>query len=142
MTEYATYAFYTERNQRIAAFCRPFGEGKLEILLLMCSAKDHFHKRVAKDFYSAWKADEVLSVGAGGFQVSYHIFHPKVFYIDPAGDPKKAFLDFMERGYYRKKEIHFREYSDFEQFCLYQKGRNGMIPVSKPKRIYTKLDAR
>lgn len=112
-----THKFYTARNQRIAAFAEPV-EGKLRIVMFICSARDNFIKALARSAYDIWNNSGQPS-GAQGFSVRSFTLHPTVILVDLTGDSRTQFLELMEQNYYRKGiSIH-----SYVQPILYKAGK-------------------
>lgn len=116
-----TFKFYTERDQRIAAFAEVAND-QLMIVLFICSSKDSFSKKMAKVAFEHWKRSlphtPVYAVG--------HLFHPRQLVIYFKGDARAEFLNYMELNFYRKG-IHVLHY---EQPILYKRrlARNEEFP--------------
>lgn len=95
---YKTYQFYTKKNQRISAYAE-FIEGKLHITLLMCSKNDEFQHAISDNvFLQMWSgmAPPTCPVVNG---ITYH---PEFASFEVTDHPKRTFIEWMEKTYYRK----------------------------------------
>lgn len=129
-----TYKFYTKDNQRIAAFCRELDSfGNREVLLLFCSQKDNFSKKVAKQFYQDWLFNRLLvGPGDGSFiSTDGRIWHPETLTVRIESDLRAWFLDYMESNYYRKGTSRQR----YTQPILYKAGK-----TDDGKKLYVKKE--
>lgn len=133
---YKTYKFYTAKKQRIAAFAsRAEQQGILIVTLLFCSAKDSFSKELANNIYEALitgKATHVTTAKGDYYQFGGFSWHPQVVTVPVLdGKPKKSFLEYMKKNYYRKADYQMV----YKQTLLVGQGKTP-IAVSKPRGIY------
>lgn len=111
----ATYRFYTNRAQRIAAFGK-IVDNKLQIVEFRCSHKDNFSKEIAMILFGLYQqlvreGKNPLKEGISlQFKGKLHhapkeiIFHPLLtaeLDLQEGVHLKKQFLEFMEANYYR-----------------------------------------
>ncbi len=139
MNIYKTYKFYTERKQRIAAYAfTPIGEQggnpHIHVLLVFCSHKDHFEKKLADWVFEQFLKGEKEVVED---EITGVIYHPKLKLIPIIeGKSKKSFLYWMKSNYYRKVVTYLR----MEQACLAKD--SNLIPIDRPRAINQKMSSR
>jgi len=107
-----TYRFYTSDGRRLAAYAKVYDVSAvmqhLHIVLIACSKKDNFSKRIADEAYlkwtpGSWKVTLDFPPKKKHLLPQSIIFHPKVVTVilEEGIDSKKQFLDYMTQNYYR-----------------------------------------
>lgn len=142
MNELKTYKFYTAKKQRIAAYAfMPVGENPhIHVLLVFCSPKDHFDKKTADWVYSAFLKGEAETVTD---EVTGIVYHPKLELIPVLdGKPKKTFLEYMKKNYYKKVTTKIRMDQVYLMKTMGADSRFDAIPVGKPTYTSMKLSNR
>lgn len=132
MSEFKTYKFYTAKKQRIAAYMfAPVGDN-FHVLLVFCSHKDNFNKKMADWVFSQFTAGHTATITDEVTGVTYH---PKLETIPViSGKSKKSFVDWMDANFYRKIYKILR----YDQPVLFRAGEKVIKmgkPISRPYKL-------